>query len=90
MPERIPRWFLNLVLGGSGALGVTLVSVLLYIWTGVSGRVSSAEETIFKHDQRIHTLEVAVPLELQQLKEDASRTRRLVEAMAAKQGVVAQ
>ena len=87
--DRIPRWFLNLIFGVFGTCSAILVSVLLYIFTTVTGRVEANEMSIKTHESRIQKLEVAIPLELKQVREDVERTRKLVEAMALKQGVIA-
>jgi len=96
--DRVPRWFLNLIVGCfSGCTGALLV-VLVHIFNLVTSQVDAIEalhyldlrvtQAEFKaHNDRLTALEIATPLELKQLREEVARTLRLVEAMAVKQGV---
>jgi hypothetical protein len=84
---RLPRWLVAFLLWGSSALGMALLAVLLYVWHGTTSRVDAVEARNTDQDTRLQVLETRVPLQINQVTEDAARTRKVVEQIAAKLNV---
>jgi hypothetical protein len=81
--DNLPPWAVRWVMGGSAALGTSLVAVLCWVVLGLASRIEANEVGKFEARQ-------ASSLQNQRMEiveRDLSRMRDLLEKIAEKQGI---